>query len=75
MVSVHTTYEERVSSVQNLPARATGQQGELYMPKRTHQPKTRRRARVHGFRARMSSRAGRLVLKARRLKNRAKLSV
>ena len=45
------------------------------MPKRTHQPKTRRRARVHGFRARMSSRAGRLVLKARRLKKRVKLSV
>lgn len=45
------------------------------MPKRTHQPKTRRRARVHGFRARMSSKAGRLVLKARRLKQRKKLSV
>jgi large subunit ribosomal protein L34 len=45
------------------------------MPKRTHQPKTRRRARVHGFRARMSSKAGRLVLKARRLKQRAKISI
>lgn len=45
------------------------------MPKRTHQPKTRHRARVHGFRARMSSRAGRLVLKARRLKGRKKMSV
>ncbi|MFZ2494388.1 MAG: 50S ribosomal protein L34 [Candidatus Saccharimonadales bacterium] len=45
------------------------------MPKRTFQPKTRRRARVHGFRARMSSKAGRLVLKARRLKKRVKISV
>lgn len=45
------------------------------MPKRTHQPKTRRRARVHGFRARMASKAGRLVLKARRQKKRNKLSV
>ncbi len=45
------------------------------MPKRTYQPKTRRRARVHGFRARMSSKAGRLVLKARRLKQRVKISV
>lgn len=44
------------------------------MPKRTFQPKTRHRARVHGFRARMSSKAGRLVLKARRLKGRKKLS-
>ena len=45
------------------------------MPKRTFQPKTRRRARVHGFRARMSSKAGRLVLKARRLKQRVKISI
>ena len=45
------------------------------MPKRTYQPKTRRRARVHGFRARMSSKAGQLVLKARRLKGRKKISV
>lgn len=45
------------------------------MPKRTHQPKTRRRARKHGFRARMATKAGRLVLKARRLKKRVKLSI
>jgi large subunit ribosomal protein L34 len=44
------------------------------MPKRTYQPKTRHRARVHGFRARMASRAGRLVVKARRLKGRRRLS-
>lgn len=45
------------------------------MPKRTYQPKTRRRARVHGFRARMSSKAGRHVLKSRRQKGRLKISV
>ncbi|HEY43161.1 MAG TPA: 50S ribosomal protein L34 [Anaerolineae bacterium] len=45
------------------------------MPKRTYQPKKRRRLRVHGFRARMSSRGGRAVLKARRRKKRSRLSV
>jgi large subunit ribosomal protein L34 len=40
------------------------------MPKRTHQPKTRHRAKVHGFRARMSSKTGQKVLKSRRLKQR-----
>jgi len=45
------------------------------MPKRTYQPKKRRRARVHGFRARMSTRGGRNVLKARRVKRRTVLAV
>ena len=44
------------------------------MPKRTYQPKKRSRAREHGFLKRMSSAAGRNVLKRRRLKGRAKLS-
>jgi large subunit ribosomal protein L34 len=45
------------------------------MPKRTYQPKIRRRVRVHGFRKRMASADGRAVLKRRRLKGRNKLSV
>jgi len=42
--------------------------------KRTFQPNNRRRARVHGFRARMRTRAGRNVISSRRAKGRASLS-
>ncbi|MBP6964869.1 MAG: 50S ribosomal protein L34 [Armatimonadetes bacterium] len=45
------------------------------MPKRTFQPKVRRRARVHGFMSRMATAGGRKIIKARRAKGRAKLTV
>jgi large subunit ribosomal protein L34 len=44
------------------------------MSKRTFQPNNRRRAKVHGFRLRMRTRAGRAILGARRRKGREKLS-
>ena len=42
--------------------------------KRTFQPKKRQRSKVHGFRKRMRTKAGRNILKRRRTKGRAKLS-
>ncbi|MGB3697718.1 MAG: 50S ribosomal protein L34 [Gordonia sp. (in: high G+C Gram-positive bacteria)] len=42
--------------------------------KRTFQPNNRRRARVHGFRLRMRTRAGRAIVNARRSKGRAQLT-
>ena len=48
---------------------------EKLVSKRTYQPNNRRRHKVHGFRLRMRTRAGRAILSARRRKGRDSLAV
>ncbi|PIS08886.1 50S ribosomal protein L34 [Candidatus Beckwithbacteria bacterium CG10_big_fil_rev_8_21_14_0_10_34_10] len=45
------------------------------MPKRTYQPKKKKRKRTHGFLKRMRTKDGENVLKRRRKKKRSSLSV
>jgi large subunit ribosomal protein L34 len=63
----HTSLFTTVSEAVTTPS-------ESHVSKRTFQPNNRRRAKTHGFRLRMRTRAGRAILADRRRKGRERLS-
>jgi large subunit ribosomal protein L34 len=75
---VRTLERLRLYSAVHLPARripvGRHDTSEPDVSKRTFQPNTRRRAKTHGFRLRMRTRAGRAIISNRRSRGRGRLA-
>jgi large subunit ribosomal protein L34 len=65
---------QRIVALSSPALEATLGARSIVVSKRTYQPNNRRRAKTHGFRLRMRTRAGRAILSARRRKGRSELS-
>jgi large subunit ribosomal protein L34 len=72
----HTRFRgsDESSRDRSVPAGGASRQHPEFIMKRTFQPNIRRRAKKHGFRARMATASGRAILKARRAKGRTNIS-